>query len=48
MECQVAIKNLSDNLLIKNLENLSTKENQATVELLLHLAELENRRLYLV
>ena len=48
MQCQADIKNLSNNLLIENLEKLSVTENQATVELLLHLAELESRKLYLV
>ena len=40
-------RNLTDAVLIKRLEELSANENQSTVAVLLHLAEVDRRKLYL-
>ena len=42
-----ALAILSDNDLLGKLRDLSAKENEATVEFLIHLGEVERRRLYL-
>ena len=44
---QNQLKSLSDSELLLNLELLSAKENKTTVELLLHLSEVEERKLFL-
>ncbi len=41
------IKALSDSALLERLQLLSAKENETTVEILLHLAEVDERRLHL-
>ena len=40
------IMNLTDNELLSSLQELSIKENKTTVEILLHLAEVEKRKSY--
>ena len=45
---QDQLKSLSDSELLLNLEHLSARENQTTVKLLLHLSEVEERRLFLL
>lgn len=42
-----SIQKLSDSSLIEKLQALSVRETEATVELLLHLAEVDKRKLYL-
>jgi 5-methylcytosine-specific restriction endonuclease McrA len=46
MEISKTLKGLSDQTLLTQLEVLSVTENEATVDILLHLAEVEKRELY--
>jgi len=47
MNNSAKIETLTDSELLAVLKELSIKENQTTVEILLHLAEVDKRRLYL-
>ena len=42
-----SLNEISDSRLLKELEDLSRRETEATVEILLHLAEVEKRKLFL-
>ena len=46
MQEEKILSELSDNALLKQLEELSRTENQTTIGILLHLAEVERRELY--
>ena len=43
---QNAIKTLSDSQLLSTLQKLNDREHEATLQILLYLIEVENRRLY--
>ena len=43
----MTIKNLSDKELLLGIERLSKIENETTLNLLIHLGEMEERRLYI-
>ena len=47
MQIKDQLRKLPDATLIKNLETLSLRENEVTLEILLQLIELENRKLHL-